>query len=621
MKPKRKRPSKEIKKQLEQIYSEQDGQLPDLTHLEKREHSKVTRILLTIIGILLAISAAAWVGFFVWTQAMFQGTDDLQVMIEGPDEIVSGEEVYYTIRYENLQRTALHDLELVINFPDSFQMISSSITPTMQTQWNLDNLASYSDGALVLGGIFRSSQDTTETIQAVFSYRPANTHSKFQEIGIKKIAVSDSVLNLAMTGPETALVGDEISYSIDLQNTGEDNAELLAILLTFPESFTVTRTNPTEEEATFEETEEGLRYEIGLLETGKLETVTFYGEFTSEAEGKQTTEAKAIFLNKDDDEAVAAIESIETEVLGGTLSFSLISNGSTEDQTIGLGKTLRVSLDYQNVGPETISDLVFTLSLDTLEEEEGKLPIDFDLARWENGEITSDGIVWNSENTDDFAALASGEAGVIDLSIPIPDELDLDTYADQFTMTLLVDIGSVGSITEDRIIETNPLLVSINSNATFDAETRFYNDDGSTTGSGNEAPEVGSSSTYTIHWTIDNNLHDLKDVRVSTTIPSAVTWSDWTKSDVGSISFDSVTRTASWDISSLPTGTGEVEAWFDLTVRPTNDDIGSFLKLTDDISFMGTDVITEDIITSSSTFLSTDLSEDPHATESGVVIE
>ncbi|HBK34677.1 hypothetical protein A2239_00720 [Candidatus Uhrbacteria bacterium RIFOXYA2_FULL_40_9] len=605
---KQKRSSKEIRQQLKTIYAQQDGKIPDLTHLEKRSSSHLTSLLLKIIAVLCVLSAAAWIGFFLWTQAIFQEGDDLSITIEGPGEVIAGEKVYYTIRYENLQRVDLEQMTLVVNLPDTFVLLEASPEYQKEYSWDIGTLPKESDGSLVIGGLFRSEVGTTETLQVLITYRPSNTHSNFQKIQTQYVTVPESILNIALTGPENALSGDSISYVIDVQNTSAQKAEKVGIQLLVPDSFQVTSTEPT-----LKEDADGIFWREEELDGQELSSFTIHGQYTTEAEDSQKITAQTVFLDENDEQTIQAQSEMETEVLAGTLAFHIIINGSTQAQVVDLGETLRISIDYENTGPEALEDLQFSLEIET--EDTLYSPIDWTNARIENASRSGRVLTWDKTSVEDFVSLEPGKSGVLDLTLPLYTVLDPDE-ADQFSLHLRVDMGEL-----DRTIEASPIPFQISSDLELSSQTRYYSESGSPIGSGSLPLSVDQTTKLVLFWNLTNALHDVKTITVSTTLPSTVNWEEHTQADIGTLTYNPVTRMVTWSIDSLPKTIPEASAFFEVGVTPSLTDVGNFIKLTNQTFLSATDTMTQSALTQTINFQSSDLSDDPFSEESGVVVE
>ncbi|HBK34322.1 TPA: hypothetical protein DEP34_04645 [Candidatus Uhrbacteria bacterium] len=616
--PKRKRSSKEIRDELKKIYVEKDGRMPNLSHMQKQSSSRSTRFLLKLVLALLVISAVAWGGFLLWTQTLFENTDELHVTFEGPDTVKAGETVYYTIAYENIAGTSLEDLTLTLHLPDTFTITQTSPEPTEGERWNLADMTPQSDGKIMIGGMFRSDVKSAQTLQALITYRPSNTHANFQTLENKKVTVDSSVLEIAIEGPQKSLTGDEVTYTLTFQNTGDNTMENAAATILIPEGFEITSAEPAQEASLKGDPLSPPLWKFSTLLSEESQTITLKGQFVSTSEGTQTLTAQALFVNENDAVTIQESQDITTEVMNGALTFHLILNGTTESQTTVLGKNLRGSIDFENTGSETLEGLSFTLTFDV---PNGTTPIVWDEADLGGGEKKGAIITWSEETLEELGELSGGEEGVIDFTLPLSDTMDLEIQSDVFTMTLAALVKKSGDLMEDRAIQAPPITITLLSDTLLDAQTRYYLDDETPIGTGSIPPKVGQVSSYGIVWILTNSLHPLESVVISTTLPSHVNWTDQASAEVGTLSYDPVTRVMTWSISSLPTSINQAQAWFGVGFTPTQDDVGTFLKLANPSSLTCTDSAVDLPLSASAGSLTTDLSDDPSVSTTGVVVE
>lgn len=599
----KRRSSRETKRQLRSIYEGLDGKVPDLTKLDRRGRSKMTSVLLKIIGLLAVLSVVAWVGFFLFTQGLFQADETMKIEIEGPEDVKSGEEVAYTLRYENIGDVPVASLIAKLNIPSTFHVYSTVPEPDENLEWTIGSLSAGSDGAITITGVFLADVPSSQRLQALFTYKPANFSSDFQDIITQKIDINDSVLAFTFTGPEKALAGDSSEYIINVQNSGADPVYNLRITPTFTEDFTVISAQPAREE--------GQTYwAIDSLDPGELKAITVSGSFTSTASGDQTLSVSAGFVEQDVVYTQRS-EEITTDVLAGSLSFSVIVNGSNEDQTADLGETLRMSIDYANNSREAVQDMSFSLTLTGID---GTVPINWKNANLGGGERIENEISW--EQLDDLEPETSA---VIDLSLPLFPRID-PGEADSFTMDVVLTLNKIGSISSTRTLQSSPITIRLNSDAGVSAQARYYSNDGTAIGSGPLPPEVGQITNYRVYWNTSNSLHTLEDVRLSTTLPQDVTWIENTDTDIGSISYNSTTRIVTWAITKLPAELGHAGAWFEIAVNPDDADIGRFIKLTNTTSFEAKDTVTNESLSKSLGELTSELPNDEFALGQGVVI-
>ena len=601
--------SREIKKDLRSIYADADGKVPDLTKLDKGEGSGLTKFLVKSIVLLTVLCAIAWGGFFLFTGGLFQSNETLTLSIEGPEEAKAGEELSYTLRYENTGDVPVASLTMKLNLPESFHLYGAIPESDTSGEWTIGSLSAGSDGAITITGVFLAEVPSSQRLQALFTYKPANFSSEFQDIVTQKVDIEDSVVALSFTGPEKALVGDTSEYVVNIQNTGPDPIYNLRVVPSLPEDFPINSADPA--------AEEGQTYwAIDQLEPGELSAITITGSFTSSASGDQTMGVSAGFVS-DDLYLRQASEEILTDVLGGSIAYSVIVNGSNSSQSAELGETLRISLDYANNGSDSVEGLAFDLDLST---EDGDVPIDWSAANIGDGSRNGDSIHWDEGQVDSLEGLSSEESGVIDLSIPIKSTLSTDD-ADSFTLNVTLSLNKVGDVISTRTLESTPITISLNSDTRVGAHARYFSEGGAEIGSGPLPPEVGETTSFRVYWSLANSLHTLEDIKMTTTIPQDVTWLDTTDTDIGSVDYNATTRQVTWTIPKLIIDIENAGAWFELAINPSDADVGRFLKLTNTTSLSASDIVTDEKITKTIDILTTELPQDAFAAGQGVIVD
>jgi uncharacterized repeat protein (TIGR01451 family) len=576
-------------------------------------------LLVKLIVVLGGVSVLAWAGFFLLTQGLFHNEEMLSLTVEGPEDVKSGEEATFTFRYENTGDVPIAALAMQLQVPDSFHLFVSIPEPSEPRVWTIGALNPKSDGAISITGVFLAEVPSSQRIQGLFTYKPANFNSDFQDIASHKVEIKDSVVALSFTGPEKALAGDVSEYVVNIQNISTDPVFNLRVVPTLPQDFTLSESDPAL-------TEGQTYWSIPALDPGELYAITINGAFTSTASGEQKVSATVGFVDQDLF-LPQATEEVTTDVLGGSVAFSIIVNGSDKSQSAQLGETLRLSIDYANASAETVKDLEFEMNVTpgVPPLPEGGLggvgvPIKWSGANLGEGSRNGNTITWNDSNVDGLDRLEPDSSGVIDVSLPIVAELAPD-QADNFTITLTLTIGSVGSVTSTRTIETTPIVISLNSDTRISAWARYFNDEGIAIGEGPLPPRVGETTGYRVYWSLSNSLHALEGVRMSTTLPQNVAWLESTDTSIGKLLFNSTTRQVTWDIIKLPTEVENAGAWFSVAINPDDDDVGQFMKLTNSTSFSAKDFVTGEAISASVDELTTELAEDDFAEGKGIVVD
>jgi hypothetical protein len=607
-----KRSHEDIHEELRAIYAE-DGEMPDLTRLERKSESSFTRFLIKAILVLALLSGAAWGGFLVWSRGWFASGKPLTVSVEGPARVSAGQAAFFTVRYENTSNAPIATLNIAVNLPREFELHSATPAATEnETRWNIGPLSPGSDGAITLSGVFRSSVGTSQTLQAVYTYESASYRSTFQDIATSTVQVDASVVSLSVSGPSQTVPGDEAVYTINVQNHSAETLERLQVAASLPAGFQTTTLEPASR------TPDTALWTLERIDPGAIVAFTVKGRFPSGTVGEQTVRAAVAFLSEADYPAQQSEAEVVTSVLGGVITFHLVINGTTSDQDVDVGDTLRASIDYSNEGTDSINGLSFALNLESVDDR--PVPIDWERADLAGALRNENVITWGVDQFPDFERLSPSTEGTIDIILPLKEIASAET-ADVFRLTLSTSLQGVGAIASPRTIQSTPVTFSINSNLAASTSASYYTPDGEPVGTGPLPPKVGETTTYRLGWHLTNTLHPLTDITMSTNLPPAVAWTGNTTTTIGVISFDTTTRLVTWTINKLPKDVKTADATFDVAITPEKGNVGSYFKLTNATGVEATDTATHDTLTRAIDILTTELAGDEFASGKGVVEE
>ncbi|MDP2631605.1 MAG: hypothetical protein Q8P30_02440 [Candidatus Uhrbacteria bacterium] len=567
-----------------------------------RANNRITNILLTVVITLAVIAAAAWGAFFVYTQYFSSGEEDafdLEIIID--DEIVSGTATSIEIVYANPTLIPIANLDLEVRLPTAFQVNSLSPVPgnNDELKWDIGFLPASSDGIITIEGVWIADIPSSSPIQVFANFRPSNFNADFQDIATAHVSTIQSTLELKFTGPEEATPGESLDYTIALENKGEVGLENIEVQLELPDGFYLNDSDPKIEAGA------ATIWTIDSIAAGEITELTLKGSFAADTEGFEYFDIEAglvidgHFLPQDSSQGF-------TDVLGTDLSLQLVAAGSTEDIAVEMGQDLRVTISYQNTGEEIIDDLELLLDF----QAEERMPISWTSAELDGGLVTSDGIYWDSEIIGEVLA---GERKILNLILPIESSVDA-SEADQIAISII-------ATTKSSEVRSSPIVISINSEADFYSSVLYYNSQGAPLGGGPLPPTVGETTTYRVYWSIENSLHNLDNVMISAVLPPQISWVDQTAANLGTIDYDSESKTVSWNITTLPSTVAEVQANFAISITPDEDDVGKFAKLISGASFSAKDTVTGSLLQSTTDSLTTDLLNDEFAKDLGAVID
>ena len=102
-----KKTNEKMKRELREIYENSDGTMPNMASFKKRKKRGFFSALFILLFACVFLGAVAWVGFFVFQPMLQFAEEDVTLSISGDENIMSGQEVKYRVRFHNAQNVAL----------------------------------------------------------------------------------------------------------------------------------------------------------------------------------------------------------------------------------------------------------------------------------------------------------------------------------------------------------------------------------------------------------------------------------------------------------------------------------------------------------------------------------
>jgi len=551
------------------------------------------------------------VGWFFWQGLTSFDKDKVRLEIKGAERVISGEEITYTVRYQNQTRLDLNQVKLIFHYPD--QSIPSQTEDLVQTI-DLPDLAVGQENQVDLPARIIGLEDEEKRAWVELNYQPSGLSSSYTnqaEFATKIISVP---LILDLNLPSHLVSGQSFKFSLKYSNQAEVSFEDLRVRIDYPSGFTFqsAEPQPLEEESVWSlgdlmAGQEGKIFIQGLIQGEEGQSKSFKAELGIFEEEKFTPVA----------ETVSALE-----ISLSPLSVSQTINGEI-DYISQAGEKLTYLIDYQNTTDVGIREVIITskltgaaLDLTSLSSKEGS----FDGA--------SQTITWKTSNLPALEFLGPHQGGQLTFSVKVKDPLPINNYSDKnFKITNTVKIDSSQpplSLGDIQIAGQSQSISRVVSQLTLQAEGYHYDD--LISNSGPIPPKVGQTTTYTIKWRLINTANDLKQVRVEASLPPHVQWQNRISPGNEDLNYNSQTGRLTWQIGDLPAATGFLlpvkQVAFQVAITPSLAHLGGFVELIGQSKATGQDTFTGLSLESISSAIDTDLPDDPNVKrQDGIVVE
>ncbi|MFH1226012.1 MAG: hypothetical protein V1684_01840 [bacterium] len=621
----------DIRRDLHKVYSTRDGRLPDLSRLTKKKTHYLRNTIIFLIIILGLLAFVSWAGFAVFNQSG-GGFKSVKLTIEAPEEIASGAEITYLVKYKNLEPTALRKAELSAYYPAGFIFIGS--TPVAQgerqTLWQLGSLEKGGEGKIEIKGRLIGELDEEKTLNITFSYWPDNFNSQFQVDETFTVKITSSIIGLAIEGPKQLSSSQAVEYLVKYKNESAEALADVRLKALYPEGFTFANSQPTAEKRNEENRHLDDTWLIKRLDQGAEGQIKVKGQLLPNGQKELIFKVTAEMKGQNDEYFLQQEKDFTTKVLSENIIVRLIVNGSDKEATANLGETLSYSLVVQNIGDEEINDLTVTASLDSTPDN---------LLDWtglqdgNKGKASGNQIVWTKKENSALAGLIGGAEAVLDWQIKVNQNALADASASgrmKIDNLAEIKIGQwggdppsalIGGGGGDLSVKSNLVTIRFNSDVELLAAIRYFNDDNLAVGSGPLPPKVGETTKYRVYWRLVNTRHELTDIKVTAVLPDYVSWTNKASFARGDISYNSATKEISWTLNRLPIDLKEVAGDFEIAFTPTSDHAEKIIILMPNIKLEATDQETGGKISKVIGALTTDLVNDPNAQGKGLVVD
>ncbi len=610
--------SGDLKRELEKIYTDGEGHLPDFTRLDGKQGNRLRSVLFGLLIFFAVLAAVSWAGFFIFIRPSAFTGEGVSLRVETPERLTVGAEADVVLHYSNKERVPLASASLSAELPDGFIMTSSDPAIGQDGRWTVGSVAVGADGDVRIHGWVRKEVGKTMTFRASLNYKPADFNSPFQKVASHTVAIGDSALTLSATGTDTMTPGDKGEFRFAYENGSDRDLENLRFALDPLDGFVFDSSKPLPDK----DANDG-SWTIPKIAARAKGEIVIRGTFSSASRGSKQLHGRIGFVTGDGAFIVAADAAAATEVQKSDLAVNLIVNGSNQAPAVSFGDTLQFSLVYKNAGDVHLKDVTLTANLPS--QPEG-----IDVVDWVSlkddlkGDRGGPAVTWSKKQLPDLQDLKPGAEGTINFSVQLINKPSAQSKDSRYAVTaqVLAKVAKVGRTATSREVVSDPLAIVLNSDAVFKAFGRYFDETGVPLGSGPLPPKVGQTTVYRINWVVQNTLHELTNLSISTVLPQNVKWTGTVRPvDAGELSFDGSGRKATWRLNRMPTSVKSLAITFDVQYTPSLEEVGTIPPLTGDARFEAFDKETQTVILKTEHPVAADLLGDSQAAGKGVVTE
>lgn len=530
---------------------------------------------------------------------------NVDIAINAPLTVGAGEQFNFEAVIQNKNQVGMRYMDIEVEYPDGTRSMEDIGTELKNTKETVD---SFPTGAIIkknYGALLFGEETDKKEIRVLLTYQIDDITTLFKKEKKFDVVLKSSPVRLTVTNVKEITSGQQLEFSVEVVSNSTQTLKNVLVQAVYPYGFTFTNSSIAAQD-------DKKTWIIPTL--APKETVTFKVNGTLVGQNKDDKFFNfSTGLEKGDTNTPEIIFSTRGTTVSLTRPFlevDLAINENNSDVIIlDSEKSENAIVSFKNntdypLRNASISLLIngSVLNKDSVQVGDGFY------------QSLTNSILWDSTTAEKLISIPVGSSGFVSFNFSALG-ISSSYLAQNPELTFTIHVkgtrnseSKVPEIIENSIVKK----IKFNSQVALNTKSEYYSSVISNTGP--IPPKAEQKTTYTATVSISNTTNIVKDGVVRMKIPNYVQYNGVYLPNTENITYDSVTRTITWNVGDLSqkNGYGGVvprKSSFQLSIIPSISQAGTAPSLVQDIQFTGTDSFTGKQIREDGLSISTQISD------------
>ena len=522
----------------------------------------------------LSLVALILVAVFVLFSRGDFSTKDVELRIDGPDQVENGQLETFEVVITNNSGKALLDINIFVELPLTFVLQN-------QEEVFKNSISKINPGEekKIEFFIIASSDKSKEEMIARIDYSPQDVSARFVRVVSKEIIIGKLDVNMILDLPRIIYAEQEIKGVLHIIPNSDIDTSPLYLKLNLPENFKLQDINQDFDYETV--------WKLGNLKEG----YNIKREFIGRLIGGENSYVFSAQLGKLDGVTFLALNTVESFVEVSESPIFLEQKMQRPQQSfVRSGEEVVIKISYTNKSKIPLEDVKLTTTI-------SRDLIDTSSITAQNARIDREvGLIeWDQTTDPSLRFVDIDEGGEFFVSFNIRDNI-LPLNANDTEKFILVETkikSEKNNLSLDGAIlqADNKLVLNLITNLRLEQNSFRESSD-----QGPHPPSAGELSVYTIRWNLENTINRARSVRVEAVLPPYVIWQGYSIPPDENIEFVSSVDTVIWNVGNVDVGTGNIyprrTVEFKLGILGSSQDIATGVNLLEQTKLTGVDSFT-----------------------------
>ena len=469
----------------------------------------------------------------------------VSIILDGQAELGSGQETKYILRIANQNKVALKDVQIKINFPGELAVQPANFLSEKNinsVKIDVEEVSARDEVLYELGFDVFGEKDFQGYLDVEMKYKPANFNSYFERSGQFGFAIKSSALDLLLFSTREASSGEMVEIKAIIENKGERDFENVYLEMDYPEGFSFSQSSPVPSE------NQNMWFLQKIIQNEKREIVIL-GNLTGDPNLIKNFSGRLKSRKNDGSELTVTKSDSSTKIASNRIEIVNIIGKNFFDA----GNMVDARLRLKNTSGENLRDLILVqkFSSPVIEKESVKVKNGFYDSREEK-------ITWKASELPSLANLGPEEEIFVDFSFNIKEKFPMESEGDKnFVVDFQPEVESLdvnSPLGQNKKIFGAKTTIKVRTKIILDLTASYRSEDFSL--EGNFPPKVDEKSTFAVKLNLRNTSNDLKNAVLFVDLPVGVSWENEFIPNGKSVSFNERTNQITWNIGTIPAGTG-----------------------------------------------------------------
>jgi hypothetical protein len=527
--------------------------------------------------------------------------NNISITIPGQASIASGTAVPLVITITNHNPAALTNTDITLTFPDGTRSADDVTQPLVRYTNTLGTIPAGGTVTRTVQAVLFGSANQAVTIPVTLEYHTANSNAIFTKQQNYTFTITSAPLAITVKTVNSIATGQPLAIVVGVRSNATSAMSNLAVAATYPTGFTPD-TNATS--TSF--------FGIGTLQPGQEKDFTIQGSMSG-TDNTQLAFDFTVGTAASDGSATLSVpyasQQAEVTITKPFLATTMsINNANTNPIIVAAGQPISGVITWMNSVSSAITNGQVTIQFsgNAFDPTSVKTPDGF-------YNSSTGTLSFNGQTEPSLATLNAGDTGNGSFTLNTITGKALNSLR-MPTIQLAVSVS--GQHSGNGSVETihNTLMQTIELASDLVLTSSVVHSTGPFANSGPWPPVVNQPTTYTVLWTVTNDLNTVGGGTVTAILPAYVTFTGKVSPNDGSLTYDETSHTVTWKIGNVPagsTGSSALQAAFQVSITPSISQVQTSPILVGNQTLTGTDRFTNTQVGNTADALDIETPTDP----------